>query len=30
MLALYVFSIGVAWLVHPRHRNRRKQKQAES
>src|ERR1700685_3733524 len=30
MLALYVFSIGVAWIVHPNQRNSRKQKQAQS
>src|SRR5882672_4713927 len=29
MLALYVFSIGIAWLVHPTQRNARKEKQAQ-
>jgi sec-independent protein translocase protein TatC len=28
MLALYVFSIGVAWAVHPKQRQARKEKQA--
>jgi sec-independent protein translocase protein TatC len=30
MLALYVFSIGVAWVVHPKQRNARKEKQAQA
>ncbi len=30
MLALYVFSIGVSWMVHPKQRNARKEKQAPS
>ncbi len=29
MLALYVFSIGVSWMVHPKQRNARKEKQAQ-
>jgi Sec-independent protein secretion pathway component TatC len=29
MLALYVFSIGVAWVVHPKQRQARKEKQAQ-
>src|SRR6202048_3854591 len=29
MLALYGFSIGVSWLVHPTQRNARKEKQAQ-
>src|ERR1700676_3142102 len=28
MLALYVISIGVSWIVHPKHRDARKEKQA--
>src|ERR1700758_2185591 len=28
MIALYAFSIGVAWLVHPKQRSARRQKQA--
>src|ERR1700689_2557915 len=28
MLALYAFSIGIAWLVHPKQRRARKEKQA--
>jgi len=30
MLALYALSIGVAWLVHPEQRNKRKEKHAQS
>jgi len=30
MLALYALSIGVAWLVHPEQRNKRKEKHARS
>ena len=30
MLALYGLSIGVAWLVHPEQRNKRKEKHAQS
>src|SRR6202047_3887816 len=29
MLAVYVFSIGVAWVVHPKQRQARKEKQAQ-
>ena len=29
MMALYVLSIGVAWLVHPKQRQARKEKQAQ-
>jgi sec-independent protein translocase protein TatC len=29
MLALYVISIGIAWMVHPKQRNARKEKQAQ-
>jgi len=29
MIALYAISIGVAWLVHPKQRAARKEKQAE-
>src|ERR1700731_4221265 len=29
MLTLYVFSIGVAWVVHPKQRQARKEKQAQ-
>jgi Sec-independent protein secretion pathway component TatC len=28
MLALYALSIGVAWMVHPKQRQARKEKQA--
>jgi Sec-independent protein secretion pathway component TatC len=28
MVALYAFSIGIAWLVHPKQRRARKEKQA--
>jgi len=28
MIALYAVSIGVAWLVHPKQRNARREKQA--
>ena len=30
MLALYALSIGVAWVVHPNQRNKRKEKHAQS
>lgn len=30
MLALYALSVGVAWLVHPKQREARKEKQAQS
>jgi len=30
MLGLYALSIGVAWLVHPKRRNARKEKQAQA
>ena len=30
MLALYALSIGVAWVVHPEQRNKRKEKRAQS
>jgi len=30
MLALYALSIGVAWVVHPEQRNKRKEKHAQS
>jgi sec-independent protein translocase protein TatC len=29
MIALYVLSIGVAWAVHPKQRQARKEKQAQ-